>query len=305
MGELGWELYVPAEFAVGVYEDLMSAGEDLGVMNGGYYTIDSMRLEKGYRAFGRELTPDYNPVEAGLTFACKLKTDIPFLGREAVEQAKSDGPRRKMVSFVLESPEPMLWGGELVLRDGVAAGQVMSAAWGESLGACVGLAYVWDPDGDRIDRDWVKQGSYEIDINGISRAGLDLAPTVVRPGRQEDQGLSSSSRVLKWHSVPRGSAHDSAECELGGFVAFRALVIGGGLTPSLSGAGGARRLTHVGTPLQAGSGGADVEADHRGGRRRSGRLAGDRARPAEALRRRLPGGPNDIRRRGLWSCWPS
>ena len=91
VGELGWELYVPTEFAVGVYEDLLSAGGDLGVVNGGYYAIESMRLEKGYRAFGRELTPDYNPVEAGLLFACKLKTDIPFLGREAVEQAKSDG----------------------------------------------------------------------------------------------------------------------------------------------------------------------------------------------------------------------
>jgi len=66
VGELGWELYVPAEFAVGVYADLMSAGAGLGVVNGGYYAIESMRLEKGYRAFGRELTPDYNPVEAGL-----------------------------------------------------------------------------------------------------------------------------------------------------------------------------------------------------------------------------------------------
>ena len=65
VGELGWELYVPAEFAVGVYEDLMAAGEDLGAVNAGYYAIESLRLEKGYRAFGRELTPDYNPVEAG------------------------------------------------------------------------------------------------------------------------------------------------------------------------------------------------------------------------------------------------
>jgi 4-methylaminobutanoate oxidase (formaldehyde-forming) len=166
VGELGWELYVPAEFAVGVYEDLLSVGVDLGVADGGYYAIESMRLEKGYRAFGRELTPDYNPVEAGLLFACKLKTDIPFLGRDAVAKAKSEGPRRKLVSFVLENDEPMIWGGELVLRDGVAAGQVTSAAWGESLGACVGLAYLWGADGETIDRDWIGQGSYELDVNG-------------------------------------------------------------------------------------------------------------------------------------------
>src|SRR5437773_5028850 len=76
VGELGWELYVPAEFAVGVYEDLI----DAGAQRGGYYAIESLRLEKGYRAFGRELTPSENPVEAGLLFACKLKTDIAFLG---------------------------------------------------------------------------------------------------------------------------------------------------------------------------------------------------------------------------------
>ena len=76
VGELGWELYVPAEFAVGVYEDLMAAGAEFEVARGGYYAIESLRLEKGYRAFGRELTPNDNPVEAGLLFACKLGTDI-------------------------------------------------------------------------------------------------------------------------------------------------------------------------------------------------------------------------------------
>ncbi len=92
VGELGWELYVPTEFAVGVYEDLMTAGADLGVLNAGYYAIESLRLEKGYRAFGRELTPDYNPVEAGLLFACKLRGGRAFLGREAVEKARAAGP---------------------------------------------------------------------------------------------------------------------------------------------------------------------------------------------------------------------
>ena len=166
VGELGWELYVPAEFAVGVYEDLMRAGAGLGAVNGGYYAIESMRLEKGYRAFGRELTPDYNPVEAGLLFTCKLKTDIPFLGREAVEKAKAEGPRNRLVCFTVASPDPMLWGGELVLRDGAAAGQVTSAGWGEALGRCVGLAYLWDPDGGPIDARWISEGSYEVSVGG-------------------------------------------------------------------------------------------------------------------------------------------
>jgi 4-methylaminobutanoate oxidase (formaldehyde-forming) len=166
VGELGWELYVPTEFAVGVYEDLMSTGSDLGVADGGYYAIESMRLEKGYRAFGRELTPEYDPVEAGLLFACKLPTDIPFLGRQAVEAARLEGPRRRLVSFVVDSPEPMMWGGELVVRDGSAAGQVTSAAWGEAVGASVGLAYLWDPSDAPVTAGWVRAGSYEVDVGG-------------------------------------------------------------------------------------------------------------------------------------------
>jgi heterotetrameric sarcosine oxidase gamma subunit len=166
VGELGWELYVPAEFAVGVYQDLMAAGAQFGVGRGGYYAIESLRLEKGYRAFGRELTPSENPVEAGLLFACKLKTDIAFLGREAVEQAKAEGPRRKLVGFNVDDSEAMLWGGELIRRDGVVAGQVTSAAWGETTGSCVGLAYVRRSDGGVVDADWVKSGSYQVNVGG-------------------------------------------------------------------------------------------------------------------------------------------
>jgi heterotetrameric sarcosine oxidase gamma subunit len=166
VGELGWELYVPAEFAVGVYDDLMAAGVRFGVARGGYYAIESLRLEKGYRAFGRELTPNDNPVEAGLLFACKLSSDVDFLGRAAVEKAKAEGPRRRVVGFSVGSPEPMLWGGELVLRDGVVAGQVTSAAWGESTGACVGLASVKSADQAPVDAQWLRAGQYEVNVGG-------------------------------------------------------------------------------------------------------------------------------------------
>jgi len=167
VGELGWELYVPAEFAVGVYQDLMAAGEPLGVVNAGYYAIESMRLEKAYRAFGRELTPDHDPVEAGLLFACKLRTDIDFLGRAAVEQARARGPRRRLVSLVLDDPDATMWGGELVLRDGAALGQVTSAAWGETLGASVGLGYLRHPDGAAVTADFARAGSYQVDVGGL------------------------------------------------------------------------------------------------------------------------------------------
>jgi len=189
VGELGWELYVPAEFAVGVYEDLMAAGADLDVVNAGYYAIESLRLEKGYRAFGRELTPDYNPVEAGLLFACKLRSDVGFLGREAVAKARSEGPRRRLVSVVLTDPSVLMWGGELIVRDGQAAGLVTSAAWGETLGAAVGLGYLWDPAGDPVDAEFVRNGSYQVDVGGtLAGATAQLRPPYDPEGKRFRDG---------------------------------------------------------------------------------------------------------------------
>ena len=125
-----------------------------------------MRLEKGYRAFGRELTPGENPVEAGLLFACKLKTDVDFLGRAAVERTRAEGPRKRLVSFAVDTPDPMLWGGELILRDGAVAGQVTSAAWGATTGACVGLAYLRAGVDTVVTPEWVRAGSYAVDVGG-------------------------------------------------------------------------------------------------------------------------------------------
>ncbi|MCW2784669.1 MAG: dependent oxidoreductase [Marmoricola sp.] len=162
VGELGWELMVPVTHALAVY-DAVSAG---GARDAGYSAIESLRLEKGYRAFPRELNPAYNPVEAGLTFACKLGTDLDFIGRAAVEKAKADGPRRRLVSFAVADPDAMLWGGELVLRDGVPAGQVTSAAWGATAGSAVGLAMLTDPAGGVTDAAWIRPGSYAVNVGG-------------------------------------------------------------------------------------------------------------------------------------------
>ncbi len=105
-------------------------------------------------------------MEAGQLFTCKLGTDIDFLGRTAVQQARAHGSRRRLVGFAVSSPEPMLWGGELILRDGVVAGQVSSAAWGETVGACVGLAYLRAADGGVVDPAWIDGGTYEVNVGG-------------------------------------------------------------------------------------------------------------------------------------------
>jgi 4-methylaminobutanoate oxidase (formaldehyde-forming) len=110
-------------------------------------------------------------------FACKLRTDVSFLGRDAVEKARAEGPRRRLVSLVLQDPGTMMWGGELVLRDGVAVGQVTSAAWGEALSAVVGLAYIWDPSGSVLTPEFVRSGSYQVNVGGeVRNAAVSLRP---------------------------------------------------------------------------------------------------------------------------------
>jgi heterotetrameric sarcosine oxidase gamma subunit len=164
VGELGWELYVPTEFAVGVYEDLLAAGTDLGCVDAGYSAINSLRLDKGYRAFGSDLTPDHTPLEAGLRFTCKLATSIEFVGRQALESAIAAGARRRLASLRVGDPDAMLWGGELVLHDGVPAGQVSSAAWSATCGAAVGLAYVWRQDHAPIRAQDLASGIWEVAV---------------------------------------------------------------------------------------------------------------------------------------------
>ncbi|SDJ10287.1 4-methylaminobutanoate oxidase (formaldehyde-forming) [Frankineae bacterium MT45] len=180
VGELGWELYVPTEFAVGVYEALHEAGAKLGLIDAGYYAINSLRLEKGYRAFGSDLTPDFGPVESGLLFACKLDSGEPFLGRAAVEQAIAEGPRRRLVSVVLGDHDAQtctVWGGELLLRDGEPVGQLTSAAWGATLDAAVALVYVRRTDGGVVSGEYLREGEYQVDVAGtLVPASVSLRP---------------------------------------------------------------------------------------------------------------------------------
>jgi 4-methylaminobutanoate oxidase (formaldehyde-forming) len=169
VGELGWELYTPVEFAVGVYEQLTQAGRDLGLVNAGYYAIDSLRLEKGYRAWGRELTPDINPYEAGLGFAVRLDKATDFRGRAALQALKDAGGTsavaRRVVSLVVDAPHTNLWGGELILRNNAPAGFVTSAAFGHTLGAPVALGILSHAHGP-ADKAWIEAGTYQVDLAG-------------------------------------------------------------------------------------------------------------------------------------------
>jgi len=162
VGELGWELHVPSEQMASVYDTLVKAGEDLGITNAGHYAINSLRLEKGFRAWGAELSPDDTPLEAGLSFA--IEWNKPFIGREALLKQKQSGWKRQLAIFVLQDPEPVLWGSEPILRDGKPVGYTTSGSYGHTVGGAIGMGYVKNEAG--VNADFIKSGRYEINING-------------------------------------------------------------------------------------------------------------------------------------------
>jgi sarcosine dehydrogenase len=166
VGELGWELYVPTEFATLTYDALMAAGRDLGLQDAGYYALEGLRLEKGYRAWGRELTPDITPFEAGLGFAVKLNKANDFIGRKALLEKAATPPNRRVVSLVAtDASSPMAHGGELVLAAGKAIGEVTSAAYGATLDRIVMLALVTTDD-IAFTQAQLAQQKWQVDIAG-------------------------------------------------------------------------------------------------------------------------------------------
>jgi len=162
VGELGWELHVPTNQVALVYDTLMAAGTALRVSNAGHYAINSLRLEKGYRAWGAELSPCDTPLEAGLGFA--IDWNKPFLGREALIKQKQAGVKRRLVIFVLEDPEPMLWGSEPIYRDGKAVGYTTSGSYGHSVGDAIAMGYVGNAAG--VSAEFIESGKFEINISG-------------------------------------------------------------------------------------------------------------------------------------------
>jgi 4-methylaminobutanoate oxidase (formaldehyde-forming) len=164
VGELGWELYVPVEQAGLVYDELAQAGGDLGLRDAGYYALDSLRMEKAYRAWGREVTIDDTPWEAGLGFAVRLDKPVPFLGREALLEQRERTLTKRLLTFVLEDEAALPWGDEPILRDGRVVGTVTSAGFGHTLGRGVAMGYVRDPDG--VDDAYVAGGRFELDVAG-------------------------------------------------------------------------------------------------------------------------------------------
>lgn len=161
VGELGWELHLPTDVAVTVYEALMAAGEGK-LVNAGYRAIETLRLEKGYRAWGAEIGPDHTPVEAGLAWACKMKSGIPFLGREAVAAQLLGGVKKRLAGFSVADPAVILLGRETIFRDGLRVGWLASGGYGHTVERAIGYGYVRHPEG--VSPAFLASGRYELEV---------------------------------------------------------------------------------------------------------------------------------------------
>ena len=167
VGELGWELHVPSEFALGVYDALVAAGGDLGYRNVGLGAMNSLRMEKAYRDYGLDVDNTDTPIDVGLSFAVAWDKPGGFIGRDALLRQHDARPRRRLVTFTLDDPEPLLYHNEPIWRDGVLVGKTTSGWYGHTLGRAIALGYVdagVDGGPGVATTDWLLDGRYEIEI---------------------------------------------------------------------------------------------------------------------------------------------
>lgn len=163
VGELGWELHIPTEFAPSVFDSVMAAGTESGLKPAGYHALEHLRSERAYREYQFDLTPEDTPFEAGLGFTVSLDKPGGFVGREALLRQKEAGPlTKRLVMFMLKDPAPVLFHEEPIRRDGEILGYISSGAYGFTLGRSVGMGYVRHPGG--VTKDFVESGDWDIEI---------------------------------------------------------------------------------------------------------------------------------------------
>ncbi len=166
LGELGYELYIPAEQAMHVYERIVDAGKAVDLRHAGLKTLASCRMEKGYRDYGHDIDNTDSVLETGLGFAVDLKKPNGFLGKEAVVAQKAAGPLpKRLLQILVKDPQPMLFHAEVVRRNDRPVGYVRAASYGHTLGGAVGLVMV-ERAGEPIDPKYIEAGTWDVDIAG-------------------------------------------------------------------------------------------------------------------------------------------
>jgi glycine cleavage system aminomethyltransferase T/glycine/D-amino acid oxidase-like deaminating enzyme len=180
LGELGYELYIPAEQAVHVYDRLIEAGREFGLVHAGLKALSSLRMEKGYRDYGHDIDNTDVPYETGLGFALDLKKPGGFIGKDAVLAHRAKGPlTRRLVQVLVKDPEPLMFHAEVVRRDGVPVGYVRAASYGHTLGGAVGLVMI-EPKVP-VDEAFLNGGQWQVDIAGKPYPAIVSAKSLYDP----------------------------------------------------------------------------------------------------------------------------
>jgi glycine cleavage system aminomethyltransferase T/glycine/D-amino acid oxidase-like deaminating enzyme len=176
VGELGWELYVPTEFTLHVFDMLMEAGPEVGLKLAGFQVLNTLRIEKAYRDYGYDMDNTDTPLEVGLDKFVDYGKPDGFIGKESLLKLKEAGMQTyRLVQFLLDDPNPLLYGSEPILRNGEFVGTINTGGYGHTLGAAVGLGNVENPDG--VSPEYIKEGDFEIEVSGK----LYSAKTSLRP----------------------------------------------------------------------------------------------------------------------------
>ncbi|MCH8552584.1 MAG: FAD-dependent oxidoreductase, partial [Natronospirillum sp.] len=165
VGELGWELYIPTEFAPDVFDRIVAAGKPHGLKLCGYHALNSLRIEKGYRHFGHDVTEEDTPLEAGLSFASDFEKPGGFIGKEALLKQKAGGVGKRMALFKFLDPEITSYHEEPIYRNGTIVGRTTSGMYGHTVGGNVAMGYVCNDE--CVTADWVKEGQYEIEVANV------------------------------------------------------------------------------------------------------------------------------------------
>ena len=166
VGELGWELYVPNEGAVALYDALACAREPHGLALAGYHAMNTLRLESGYRHWGHDITDEDTPIEAGLGFVVAWDKPVDFNGRAALQSQRGRPRNKRLIQFRLEHPELLCYHDDPIMRNGEPVGSTTSSMWSYVEDRCLAMGYLRRPGDEGVDQDWLDSGSFEINVGG-------------------------------------------------------------------------------------------------------------------------------------------
>lgn len=161
--ELGWELYMPTKFMADVFDHIQSAGSHYGLRMAGYHALISLRMEKGYRHWGHDITPDDSPLQAGLAFAVAWDKPHGFIGGARLVRGREEGVARRLVQFKLPDSDRWMYHNEPIWRDDKVVGYITSGMYGHIVGAPLGMGYVENGEG-LADQEFVTSGHYEVEV---------------------------------------------------------------------------------------------------------------------------------------------